>query len=299
MLIDKPGWINSRILFLGSRNFCSYLIKGEHYALLGGNVAWEVPRLEAQFKHYGIDPGRITYLIISHAHHDHCGAVPYLIKRYPQIQAVASEYGAYLFGRDKVIDMMRRLNRQTLDALGQPYTHQGIALDFEAVPIAFRVATGDRLDLGEDLTLQFYQTPGHSRCSLSVYIPEEEILFPADAVPYQESRGKTLTVTANHDYDDYIHSLKLLESLVINFVGYEHGGVLTGIDAETIIPRSLEATLQQRQRIVDRYDELGNLERLTEEISFKYKELDLFRMVPTNTMRAIIDRMVRSALGMV
>jgi 2-aminobenzoylacetyl-CoA thioesterase len=299
MLIDKPGWITDRVLYLGTRNVCSYLVKGERCALIGGNVAWEVPRLEAQLDQFNINPERITHLVISHAHHDHCGAVPYFQKRYPHIRTVASEYGAYIFGKDKAVDLMRRLNRQTLAALGRPRVHQGISLDFEAIPISLTVGTGDSLDLGEGLVLQFYQTPGHTRCSISTYIPAEGILFPADAVPYPESNGKSLTVTANHDYDDYIESLKLFEPLAIRYVGYEHGGVLTGTNAETIIPRGLAATRQQRQRIVDRYEALGDLELLTNEIAGKYMELDLFRRVPPDTMRAIIDRMVRSALGMV
>ena len=299
MHIDKPGWINPRILLLGNRHACSYIIKGDKYVMLGGSVAWEVPRLEAQLDHYSINPEDITHLVISHAHHDHCGAVPYFLKRYPRIRMVSSEYAAYIFGREKAIDLMRRVNRQTLDALGRPHNHQGVSLDFGEIPVSMKVGTGDQIKVGQDLTLQFFNTPGHSRCSLSAYIPEEGILFPADAVPYPESGGKDLTVTANHDYDDYITSLKLLEPLVIHSVGYEHGGVLTGHDAETIIPRSLEATYRQRQRIVDRYEELGNMEDLTDEITSKYMELELFKLVPKDTMRMIINRMVRGALNMV
>lgn len=298
MLIDKPGWINDRLLLIGNRHTCSYVIKGERYVLYGGNVAWEVPRLEAQLDQYGIKPQRITHCVISHAHHDHCGAVPYFMERYPHIRMVASEYAAYIFGRDKAIDLMRRLNRQTLDALDRPHSYQGINLDFEEIPISIKVGTGDQLDLGKGLTLQFYSTPGHSRCSLSAYIPGEGILFPADAVPYPESGSGNLTVTANHDFNDYTTSLKLLEPLSIQLVGYEHGGVLTGRDAETIIPRSLVATDQQRQRIIDHYEALGNIEHLTEEIADKYMQLELFRLVPKDTLRAIINRMVRSALEM-
>jgi glyoxylase-like metal-dependent hydrolase (beta-lactamase superfamily II) len=299
MRIDEPGWITDGILLLGSRHACSYLIRGERYALLGGNVAWEVPRLAAQLDRRAIDPRRITHLVISHAHHDHCGAVPYLLKRYPHIQTVASEYGAYVLGREKAVALMRRVNRQTIDGLGRDHVFEGIGLDFEAIPISRTVKTGDRLDLGGGVTLQFFETPGHSRCSLSVYIPREETLFPADALPYPGPDGNNLVVTANHDYDDYIRSLKRLASLPISRVGYEHGGVLAGDDARDIIARSLAATREQRQRIVHRYEQIGDLDRLIKEIAGKYLKLELFKRVPVETMRAIIERMVRSALRMV
>lgn len=299
MITVKPGWISQRLLLLGSRHFCLYLLKGRHCALLGGGVAWEVPRIESQLDRYGVDRRQIRYLVISHAHHDHCGAVPWLLKRYPHIQAVASEYGAHILNKTKPVDLMRRLNQETLDALGRPRSYQGTSLDFEPIEAKIKVNSTDQIDLGQGLSLRFYLTPGHSRCSLTTYVPEIKALFPADAVPIPDPQGNGLTVTANHDYDDYIASLKLLEPLPIDFIGYEHGGYLTGGEAETIIPRGLAATRKQRQRIVKRYEALNDLPALVAEIAVKYQATELFKLVPGKVMRAIIDRMVRSALGRV
>jgi glyoxylase-like metal-dependent hydrolase (beta-lactamase superfamily II) len=275
-----------------------YLVRGESYALLGGGVPWVVHRLETQLDQYQVDRSRIRYLVISHAHHDHCGAVPYLLRRYPQIEIVASDYCAHVLSKSKPVELMRSLNRQTLDQMKQPHWYNGTSLDFEPIPVSIRVSDHDYLDLGDGITLQFYLTPGHSRCSLSTYVPALEALFPADALPFPEN-GDKLIVTANHDYDDYIRSLEKLQALSIRLIGYEHGGTLTGEDAATIIPRSLAATREQRDRIRERYDELKDLDLLVDEIAGKYHSLQLFRLVPPAVLRAIIDRMVRSALEMV
>lgn len=106
-------------------------------------------------------------------------------------------------------------------------------------------------------------------------------------------------MTANHDFDDYINSLTKLRPLPIRWVGYEHHGILTGAAAETIIERGLAATLQQRRRIVARYETLQEMDQVVTEIAAKYSSLALFRAVPQATMLAIIQRMVRSALGRV
>lgn len=298
MRIQKPGFINQNLLYLGSRSICMYLVMGESYALLGGGVPWVVKKLETQLDDFNIDRTRIRYVMISHAHHDHCGAIPYLLARYPHIKTISSQYGAYILNHAKPVSLIKQVNRTTLDALKHPHSINDVPLDFHAIPIDMEVGDGDRLDLDNGLSLQFFLTPGHSRCSLSVYVPELKALFPADAVPFPEEGKRELTVTANHDYDDYIQSLEKLQGLDIEMVCYEHGGVLTGEDAADIIPRSLEATLQQRERIQKRYEELKDFDRLVEETAEKYQALELFRLVPADAMRAITKQMVRSALGL-
>jgi len=299
MIVQRPGYVHDDILLLGSRSINSYLIKGEQYALLGGGVPWVVARLEAQLDEFDIDRERIRYLVISHAHHDHCGAVPYLLKKYPHLEVVCSSVCASVLNDDKQVELIKQVCRKTLDALKRPHVFDGLPLDFCAVPVAREVGDGDRIDLGGGLSLQFFETPGHSRCSLSAYVPEIAGLFPADAVPSPESDKRVLTVTANNDYGDYIRSLEKLADLPVRLVGYEHGGVLTEEDAEGIIARGLEATLEQRRRIHERYEELKDLESLIEEVTDKYRKLELFSLVPAGLLRAITGRMVKSALGRV
>jgi glyoxylase-like metal-dependent hydrolase (beta-lactamase superfamily II) len=299
MRIQKAGTIADQILLLGSRHGSMYLIMGDKYALLGGGVAWEVPRLEAQLDRFQIDRNRIQYLVISHAHHDHCGAVPYLIARYPHIQKIASPYCTHILNKSQPVHLMREVNRKILESLNRPHFHDGISLDFRPLPIERQVADGDRIELGGGLTLRFYLTPGHSRCSLTAYVPELKALFPADALPFPETGKRELTVTANHDYDEYIRSLEKIESLSIRLVGYEHDGVLTGEEAAAIIPKSLAATHDQRHRIRKRYEELQDIDLLVEEVAEQYRSLELFQPVPFDIMRAITKRMVKSALGLI
>ena len=298
MRIQEPGFITPEILFLGSRGICMYLVMGEQYALLGGGVAWCIETLEAQLDLYRIDRDRIRYLVISHAHHDHCGTLPYLAQYYPHIQTVASEVCAQILNNSKAVGLMREVNRKVLDSKEKPYSFNGISLDFHPISVELQVGDGDLLNLGNGLSLQFFQTPGHSRCSLSVYIPELEALFPADAVPFSEEESGKLTVTANNNYMDYILSLEKLEKLPIRNICYEHGGVLTGDDADKIISRGLAATRQQMERIQKRYEELENLDLLVDEFAHKYQSLELFRLVPFDTMRAMMGKMVKSALGL-
>jgi 2-aminobenzoylacetyl-CoA thioesterase len=294
--VSEPGPLTDEITLLGSPQTTSYLVKGEVYALLGGGTAWGVPRIEEQLDRFRIDRGRIRYVVVSHVHHDHCGAVPYLVQRYPWIEVVASAYGAELLAKAKPVRVMRDLNARTLDRLGRSHSHDGVPLDFEEFAVSHPVAGGAELALGRGLTLRFVPTPGHSRCSMTTYLQERRVLFPGDSIPYPERGRAELTVTANHDYADYLASLEALSDLPIEIVAYEHGGALTGDGARTVIARGQEASLRQRQRIRRRLHELGDLELLVEETAAKYRTLELFQVVPADDLRAIVRRMVRSAV---
>ena len=195
-MICEPGPLREELLLLGSRQVLSYLVKGESYALIGGGTAWGVARLEEQLDEFCVDRRRIRYLVVSHVHHDHCGAVPYLLRRYPWMEVVASAYGADLLVKEKPVRLMRDLNARTLDRLGRPHSHEDVPIDFDLVPVAHRMNDGDELDLGRGLTLRFLSTPGHSRCSMTAYVPELKALFPGDSIPYPESGRSDLTVTS-------------------------------------------------------------------------------------------------------
>lgn len=296
MRIAEPGAVAEHILLLGSRQVASYLVQGDVYAWVGGGTAWGVSRLEEQLDRFRIDRSRIRYLVVSHAHHDHCGAVPYLLRKHPWIEVVASSYGAEILRKEKPVRLMRDLNARTLDRLGRGHDHGGIPLDFDEIPVAHPMSDGGELPLGRGLTMRFFATPGHSRCSMAAYVPELQALFPGDSIPYPESGRTDLTVTANHDFSDYLASLEKLATLPIEIVGYEHGGAITGEDARGIIGRGQEAARRQRDRIRDRFRELGDLDALVAELAGKYQTLELFQLVPGEAMRAIVRRMVQSAL---
>lgn len=53
MIVDQPGKVTDRILLLGRKESCIYLLKGKReYALLGGGMAYIIPDVIEQMLRY-------------------------------------------------------------------------------------------------------------------------------------------------------------------------------------------------------------------------------------------------------
>jgi len=66
MWIREPGTITERVEFLGCPELCTYLIKGDIYALVGGAMAHVIPEVLTQLNDLNVDLERIRHLILLH-----------------------------------------------------------------------------------------------------------------------------------------------------------------------------------------------------------------------------------------
>ena len=205
MIIEEPGYITERILLLGRRESCIYLLKGKNeYAILGGGMAYIVPDLIRQFEEYEIDESRIKRIIILHSHFDHCGIVPFFKKRWPQAKVTASARAKELLATKKVIDSIEFLNQVLIMKYGIEDKAKELDLSFTGVDVEEVVKDGDIL-YSDGLTMEIIEVPGHSSCSVAVYVSKEKAMFASDAggVPF----GDQVFTAANSNFDKYVESL--------------------------------------------------------------------------------------------
>ena len=94
------------------------------------------------------------------------------------------------------------------------------------------ISEGDVIDLG-DREIQIFETPGHSSCSISAYVPQIGALFPSDggAIPYKG----TIIASANSNFTLYLESLKKMEMLQIDYFCADHFGYICGDEAKSYI----------------------------------------------------------------
>ena len=249
MLVNQPGRVTSKIILLGRTESCVYLLDGgSEYAIMGGGMSYIGPDVVSQLDSYGIDPEKIKYLVIHHTHFDHVGLAPFLSRKWPWIKIIASEKGKSQLARPEVMQSIRDLNRILLEQKGMADKAGELGLDLETIRVDLSVKDGQTMPLG-NLTLRFIDTPGHSSCSLTVYVPEEKAVFASDAggIPFKDQ----IFTSANSNFDLYQQSLEKMAELDVEVYLCEHNGAFTGTEGSNFIQKSIEAAKVIRKTLED------------------------------------------------
>ncbi|MBE0618666.1 MAG: MBL fold metallo-hydrolase [Proteobacteria bacterium] len=297
MRIRDAGPIDPHLTMLGTPKSCLYLVQGEEHALVGGGGQWVVPELERQFDQWRVDTDRIRYLVLGHAHFDHCGAVPYLLHRYPHLQVVGSPGAAEFLAIPKAVRNAQRFSREATLRMGCPMEHGGVSLEWDSFPLARVVRDGDVLDLGAGVELRFFEAPGHSRCSMITYLGVNQCLFPSDSLHAPAEQGSGFLCTASESFRDYQESLRKVAHLTTNLCAWEHHGVHTGEDAREAVARGLQLTREYQEEIRVAIAAGEDADALAQRLSTRWLGDSGFRFVTAEILLHIYRVMIANALA--
>ena len=298
MWIGEPGKVTDRIDFLGTREICLYLVRGKDAMIVGGGMAYIAPALERQFSGMDFDAGNIKYLVVPHSHFDHCGAVPYLKRKFPQVQILASAYAAELFSKPKVANVIATANKGAIDALGLQKVYEELNLEFDGIRVDRVVGADDVVELGDGIEAHFIETQGHTKCSLAVYVPELKAMFPSDAAPCPLSDGRgTIIPSPQYDFSSYVESLKRLSSYDIEICAFEHHGVLLGEQARNVLQQGLEGTERLKNYVVKQHQETGDIEEVAQKLFCEIQERDELPFLSSELQADVTRTVIRKILA--
>ena len=300
MWIKEPGKITDRIDLLGTRDICLYLVKGDQAMIIGGGMTWVIPYLEKQFSNLDFDPGRIRYLVIPHSHFDHCGAVPYLKRKFPHIQILASAYSREVFSREKAMNFIANANKDAEERYLKNKFH-GLDLKFDHIQVDRVVGDNDVINLGDNIEAHFIEVPGHTKCCIATYIPQLKAMFPSDSVPFPTDDGTELNnPSAQYDFSLFLTSLRKLASYEIEIFGFDHQGIYLADQAKRILPQALEKTKNFRNRVVEEYRRTGDLDKMAQEFvaeAEKKTQLDIMSLeLQISVTRTVIEKCLAATL---
>ena len=283
MLIDKPGKIADSLYFLGQKPSIVYMVKGERSMLIGGGMSWLAPYLDQQFNDLQLDTANIRYLVIQHSHFDHVGAVPYLKMKLPNIKVLATEAAKKILAKENVIKSIASSNNVVAEKFLSGDQCENLNLHIDKIEVDETVNDSTVIDLGDGLDVHFIETPGHSRCTVSVYIPKLKAIFPTDSAPWPIGGTERLMIPSpQYDYSLYRQSLQKLSVYDIDICGFEHNGAVVGSDARSVLLNGQKSCDEYVQHIVDLYNELGNLEEVAKHECLEMLELDSNHLLDEN-----------------
>jgi len=291
MRIRTPGKIRDQLWFLGSEESCIYLLEGKKESMfVSAGLSYIVPEVVKQLKEFHIDETTLRKILILHSHFDHVGVVPFFKRRIPKLEILASARGWEILRMPKAVQTINEFSRSVAQRKGKEDVFKTFDLDWKEAITGMTVSDGDRIDLG-DLEVVIFETPGHSSCSLSAYVPKLKTLFPSDGggIPY----GDTIISPGNSNFTQYQENLEKLKDLDVECVCADHYGYVIGEEARGFMARSIEAAKQERSIMEEAYRRTGDIQIAARELTDMYYRQYPDWVVSPEILEGVFRQMLR------
>jgi glyoxylase-like metal-dependent hydrolase (beta-lactamase superfamily II) len=222
--------------------------------------------------------------------------VPFFHRRNPGLKIYASARAWQILSEPKNIDTINQFSGRLAERMKIDVPYAADQLDWPVGLAGETISEGDVIDLG-NREIQIFETPGHSSCSISAYVPQIRALFPSDGggIPYKG----TIIASANSNFTLYLESLKKMEMLQIDYFCADHFGYICGNEAKSYISSSIDLAIKERARLEDIYRRSLDIDSAAREMASSFMKanpdyfltLEIYEGVCRQMMRHIAKTM--------
>ncbi len=219
-LIDEIYQFETELPLVAPSQFTVYLIKESQGVIIDPGPAILVPQIQKAMVKLGIKD--LSYIIPTHIHIDHAGAMGRLAQLYPGAKVVV-----HPAGMKHVIDPTR-LIESTKTVFGPDFeNHLGPIIPVPQSQLK-PVDDGEVIKVG-GRDLQFFHAPGHAPHQIAILDRSVNGLFSGEALGLPQEGSKHLILPAvappAFDQEVYLETMEKLRKLKPKLIFYSHGGM--------------------------------------------------------------------------
>ncbi|MGC8810424.1 MAG: MBL fold metallo-hydrolase [bacterium] len=245
MIMESKGKISAQFYALGEPALPAYLFVGKDPVLFDAGMTFMGPHYLQNLKAILGDPPRVTHLLLTHSHFDHCGAAPFLKRNIPGLKIAASKLAAEVWQRPTAIQFIQNLSKSMEEKFASLIKDDDVS--FTGLEVDLILHDGQEVTLGDGTKIQAIATPGHTKDALSFYLPELKVLIAGEAVGSLD-RNFNIRPVFLSSYKDYLQSLAKLQKLDIELLILGHFYCLGG-NIKKVLLKAQQATEEFAQRI--------------------------------------------------
>lgn len=205
----------------------TYVLTEENLTIIETSASPSIPHILEGLKELGYSPADLKYIIVTHIHLDHAGGAGLLLEDCPNAKVIVHHKGKrHLADPSRLIAGAKAVYGEKFDSLFAPIL---------AVPEERLIAMEDResLTISSDLTLTFYDSPGHANHHFSIFHPKVNGMFTGDTcgVLYPEVLKDGIQLylpsTSPNQFDPskMLRSINLFKSKNLKYIFFGHFGM--------------------------------------------------------------------------
>jgi len=248
---------------LGTPAFPAYLSLGKVGMIIEGGTGPTYEMIIKQIKALGVRMKQIEYILLTHTHADHIGALPHLKHRWPHLKLVASGPGA------KILNTRELYNEFLLVDLGIAQLMRAKSEIDEIPPIPedyqfevdLVVKNQDIIDLGNHVTWEIIETPGHSQCHISAFEKTDSTLVVGDATGFYVPGKDIFWPNYFHSLKDYTESIQKLATFPAKRAVLSHNAVVEE-HVHRYFESALGATREYHENLLNQLDRGNSAESI-------------------------------------
>lgn len=294
----QPGTLTPRFYLLGTPLYPAYLSMGEYGMIIEGGISSTANLLIHQIKELDVSPERIKYILLTHTHPDHIGAIPHLKKVWPHLKVIAGSVAQKLLKREEAIKEFLLVDSSINENLlirGEinewPSEPENYAFSVDQV-----ISEGEQIDLGAGIVWTAYETPGHSPCHVSYHNESEGIVAIGDATGLFDPVRDIFWPNYFNSLEAYCDNIRKLATLPANFGVLCHNYLLG--DLKHHFQKAMKSTESYHSKMLERLDEGQDPDKVALDMArwvYTFTNLQPFKVI-YNMSRVMLKRS-QSAAG--
>ncbi|MHA1276895.1 MAG: MBL fold metallo-hydrolase [Candidatus Helarchaeota archaeon] len=255
--INENTYLIDSGLFGGEHNMACFVIQARDRVLIDASGKMEGRKIAKKLQDLKLVPDK---LILTHAHWDHAGGCNPLLKKFPELEVMASHHGI------QSLQNAREFNKWFSD----------VSPVLRPVENVTPLKDGDIIDIG-GLELEIFDTPGHTNCSISILDRKNSNLIIGDSLGYKLDTNLFIGPIMPPEYSEQklLKTFEKVKAIDYDTISMAHFGMLTGELAQDLPEYAKENYFYWKQFALARWKENPRKEHLIEAMQEKFGVLDL------------------------
>ena len=182
----------------------------------------------------------------SSKNYDHIGALPYVLKRWPDAKVCGCAKTASVFTRQGALDMIVSMGQTAAEF----YHKDPAEVTADGIRVDIILDDEDVIDLGAGEKITAYETKGHTDCSMSYFVEPVGLMFLSESTGVLEAADR-LHGSVLKSFDQSLAASRRLKELDIKHLLVPHFGLTSDETRERYFDWYIEEALREKEIIED------------------------------------------------